>query len=458
MSRSDATLYAVSRLEGLSSGVFRLEAQNATSNLPAQSVIRVTLPNNALLDVHSLAWHFDASTTSGAAGTVGCRLPNKIETMINRVSVQIGGVEVAAGCNFYNILCHVKDVVDGNWADDYGMNHPTIISGSVLDLNYVGGIVLTTEEVTGFVGREAYYCVNNWYGFIGECQPRVLDSSSVGDIVVTLFLEQPNLCLTMSDNVGTAAGFVTSALLGGALPNYVINNVYFTIRSYNLSDGTYEAMTDSAMASSPGGLEMGFKQYSSFRDLNTGATRFSLATQSLDACYTAIHENVTPSGATQHPVNEFGGLEILDGAAIPRTVPGQATLQYLHPYTQFSAPTAAAGQAVEFQYSLNSATYPMYRMTRNDVYQVLRLAGKEDAPGCKKWGYQQFIQDHFVCGIKLTMDAYNARDIQGLNTRGISLNGFFNIFNANVDSHVTLFVEQTSSLFIDGGRQISVIN
>jgi len=456
MSQSDALAYVTRRLDGLSSGVFRLEAQNATSNLPAQSVIRVTMPNNALLDVHSLAWHFDASTTSGAVAPVGCRLPNKIETMINRVSVQIGGVEVAAGCNFYNLLCHVKDIVDGNWSDDYGMNHPTIISGAQANLNYVSGNILTAEEVTGFVGREAYYCVNNWYGFIGECQPRVIDSSLVGDIVVTLFLEQPNLCLTMSDNVGTSAGFITSAT--AVVPNYVINNVYFTIRSYNLADGAYDAMIASTMASSPGGLEVGFKQYSSFRDLNTGATRFSTATQSLDAVYTAIHENVSPSGATQHPINEFGGMGIADTTSLPRLVPGQATLQYLHPYTQFRIPPAPAGQAVEFQYSLNSATYPMYRMTQNDVYQVLRLAGKEGAPGCKKYGFAQFVRDHFVVGIKLTMDAYNARDIQGLNTRGIALNGFFNIFNASSTSQVTLFAEMTSSLYIDAGRQISVIN
>ena len=70
MSYSNALAFQCTRLEGLSTGVFRLEAQNATSNLPAQSVIRVTLPSNTLCDLHSFAYHFDTNTTSGAAGTV----------------------------------------------------------------------------------------------------------------------------------------------------------------------------------------------------------------------------------------------------------------------------------------------------------------------------------------------------------------------------------------------------
>jgi hypothetical protein len=456
MSVSPALQFQCNRLDGLSTGVFRLEAQNATSNLPAQSVIRVTLPSNSLCDLHSTAFHFDASTTSGAAGLVGCRLPNKIETMINRVAVSIGGVEVAAGANFYNILCHIKDVVNGNWMDDYGMNHPTIISTvGTAGLNYISGNILTNEEVTGAVGREAFYCVDNWYGFLGECQPRVLDSALVGDIVITIFLEQPNLCLTMSDDFLTDAGFITSVALGGAVPNYTVNNVYFTIRCYNLADGAYDNMIASIMASNPRGLEMGFKQYASFRDLNTGASRFSLSTQSLDAIYVAHHANVSPSGATSAPVNQFGGPQIVTGS-LPQAVPGMATLGYMHPYTQFAAPAAPAGQATEYQFQLNGATFPMYRMTRNDVYQVLRLAGQYDYRN-KDYGFAQYTRDHFVSAIKLTLDAYSAREIQGLNCRGISLNGFYNIFNAVGNTHITLMAEMTSSLFIDAGRQISVV-
>ena len=453
MSYSNALAFQCTRLEGLSTGVFRLEAQNATSNLPAQSVIRVTLPSNTLCDLHSFAFHFDTNTTSGAAGDVGCRLPNKIETMINRVSVSVGGVEVASGCNFYNVLVHTKAVVDGDWMDDAGMNHPKIQNATVANLNYVNGTALTTEEVSVAVGREAPYCIDKWYGFIGECEPRVLDTSLVGDIVVTLFLEQPSLCLTMSDNVATAGGFITSINLGGALPNYVVNNVYFTIRAYNLADGNYDNMVAAQQAADPRGLEMGFKQYMSFRDLNNGSTRFSLSTQSLDKIMVAHHKDITPGGSTQHPVRVTGANEI--GVPTQQEIPGQGGVtNYIHPYMQFRVPTGAVGTAIEFQYQLNGATYPMYRMTKNDVYQITRLCGDYRN---KDYGFEQYQQDHFVSAISLTLDAYDARQIQGLNTRGISLNGFYQIFGSTSINNITLFAEMTSSLFIDGGRQISVI-
>ena len=450
---SAALAFQCNRLEGLSTGVFRLEAQNATSNLPAQSVIRVTLPSNSLCDLHSFSWHFDVATTSGCAAAEGCRLPNKIETMINRVSVSVGGVEVASGCNFYNVLCHTKAVVDGDWSSDAGMNHPKIQSGTNAILNYVSGIALTTEEVTNAVGREAYYCVDKWYGFLGECQPRVLDTSLVGDIVVTLFLEQPTLCLTMSDVVAVPAGFITSAAALPA-PNYVVNNVYFTIRCYNLADGNYDNMIAAQLAADPRGLEMGFKQYMSFRDLNTGSSRFSLSTQSLDKIMVAHHENINPGGLTQHPVLVYGSNEV-NIAPTAQEIPGMGGVtNYIHPYMQFRVPPTAVGIAPEFQYQLNGATYPMYRMTKNDVYQITRLCGDYRN---KEYGFAQYERDHFVSAISLTLDAYSAREIQGLNTRGISLNGFYQIFNANANTNITLFCEMTSSLFIDSGRQISVI-
>ena len=42
--------YFAQRLEGLSVGLFRLEMQNQTSGIASQSILRVTLPSNALVD------------------------------------------------------------------------------------------------------------------------------------------------------------------------------------------------------------------------------------------------------------------------------------------------------------------------------------------------------------------------------------------------------------------------
>ena len=206
MSYSPKLEYFCSRLEGLSTGIFRLESQNQTSNITPQSIIRFSIPSNSLCDMHSFAFHFNCQTNSGT-GNIAHRLPNKIETMINRVEVSIGGVAVASGANFYNVLKHVKSIVDKD-DSDAGMSHPEIITTGGNN-NYVYGLSLTNAEAPPQAQGQAQFCVDKWCGFLGECQPQVIDTSLVGDIVVAIYLEQPNLCLTVSDNVDTQGNFTT---------------------------------------------------------------------------------------------------------------------------------------------------------------------------------------------------------------------------------------------------------
>jgi hypothetical protein len=131
MSFSPALQYMLDRLEGLSTNHFILQAQNQTDNITPQSIIRFTLQSNALVDMHSFTLHFNAQTSAGAADA-NLRLPKGIESLINRVEVSIGGVAIAAGCNFYNVLCHAKQVVDGAY-QDVGLGHPAIIPKSIED-------------------------------------------------------------------------------------------------------------------------------------------------------------------------------------------------------------------------------------------------------------------------------------------------------------------------------------
>ena len=53
-----------------------------------------------------------AASTTGA--TAGGRLPDKIDSLIERVAVYAGGVLISNGFNQYNVLCHAKDVLYSN--------------------------------------------------------------------------------------------------------------------------------------------------------------------------------------------------------------------------------------------------------------------------------------------------------------------------------------------------------
>ena len=128
----------------------------------------------------------------------------------------------------------------------------------------------------------------------------------MGDVVISLYLEQPNLCLTTSDGVATNALFTTAAALAG-MPtlSYTLNNVYATVRCYSLANGVYDNMIAEQMSRS-GALEVGFKQYFAFRDNNTGSSRWTVATQSLDRVIVAHHAVVAPTGATGCPISVVG--------------------------------------------------------------------------------------------------------------------------------------------------------
>ena len=452
---SPALEYFCQRLEGLSTGIFRLESQNQSSNITPQSIVRFTLPSNALVDMRSFALHFNARTSAGAgtSGTVAVRLPNKIETMINRVEVSIGGVAVSAGSNFYNVLSHAKDVVDGNHNDDAGMNHPELITTDAVN-NYVSGTNLTTAEQYTLVGNKSQFCIDKWNGFIGECEPRVLDTSLLGDVVITLYLEQASLCCTQSDNI-TAVGFITSAALGGTdALSYTLNNVYASVRCYSLASGLYDNMVAEQM-NKAGSLEVGFKQYFSFRDNNTGSSRFTVASQSLDRIIVAHHQVVNPAGTTQHPLL-VSGYNAIGGTAADRCL-GFGKVNYIHPYTSFNSPAAVAGSAIEVEWQLNGAKYPQYRAKAEDLYRIMRLASNDDHREDWRYGRHAYETNNFVSAIKLTLDAPNARYIQGLDTRSVSLNGYYNIYNMTGSKNLTMFCECTSSLLISAGRQIELV-
>jgi hypothetical protein len=458
MSYSPKLEYFCSRLEGLSTGVFRLEAQNQTSNIQPQSIIRFTLPSNALVAVNSFALHFNAQTTAGS-GTIAHRLPDDISSLINRVEVSVGGVSVSSGTTFYNVLKKVKDIVESD-KKDAGMDHPEIITTGGAN-NYVDATNLTNAEAPDSTNGKAQFCIDKWYGFLGECQPEVLDSSLLGDIVISLFLENPNLCVSVSDDV-TNSGFVTCAS-GNPAASYTLNNVYATVVCYNLASGVLDNMIAEQMAMS-GSLEVGFKQYFSFRDSMSGSSRFVCATQSMDRILVCHHKTVNPTGANRAPHAVLGYNTIPD-TTNPSTLAGTSAasrplglgkMMYKHPYSVYSKPVASAGTEIQYEFQLNGAKYPQFRASSYDMYNIMRNASTSGRIE-KEWGLAQYDDAYNVNAIKLTLDAPNARFIQGLDTRSVSLNGYYYIYNAAGPVDITLFCECTSSLMISAGRQIAVV-
>ena len=442
--------YYCQRLEGLSVGLFRLEPQGA-STVTSGQIVRFTLPSNALCDIRSFCLRFNAATTGGAAGGAQMRLPNKIESLISKVEVSIGGVQISSGTNFYNTLCHAKACIDGHTTDDAGKNHPAMIQGTVAGNNYVDAAAIDGNEAPA---GHAPFSIDKWHGFLGECEPRVLDLGLVGDVVIQLTIEQPNLCITASTGSADADFIATGGAVAAAA--FTMSNIFATVRCYSLPSGIYDNLLAEQMANA-GSLEVGFKQYFGFRDQTASVMRFQVASQSLNRIFVAHHRNANPAAGARHPLLVAGYIG--EGLAGARTgILDQGFKQkYVHPYTSFNLPTAAGGTIQEFDWTINGAKFPQYKMKPEDVLQITRLSGDKGDMLMPNKGLNEYLTNEFVCALKLTMDTPNSRFIQGLDSRSVAIAGFYNMYNVTAQKVLTLFVECASSLLISSGRQIAVV-
>ena len=121
--------FAAAKLEGFSRNRFRLETSGATS-ASAASVVTITLPENAIIDLKSLRIHMDLATTKN--GTISSKLPADVSSLISQLEVYCGGVQLSQGCSEWNtvnrILNLVKSSRDRDGSVDSLLSHGTISS------------------------------------------------------------------------------------------------------------------------------------------------------------------------------------------------------------------------------------------------------------------------------------------------------------------------------------------
>ena len=463
MSFSPQLVYFLDRLSGFSTNVFRLEPQGSTNSGP-NSITRITLPSNALLNTRSFKLHFLASTV--AASSVGGRLPADISTLVERVEISAGGVQLSQGTNFYNTLVNAKAALMGSRCDSV-TGHSELVRANKFDGNSVGANV-GDDEV--YSGTGTPHVIDKWEGFLGTCEPRILDASILPDLVVSIYWA-PNTVLASCKQNTTNALF-TAKPDAGASAVYEIKNIHASIETVALADSVYDNMV-AGMIASKGFVEIPFKQYFSFHNTHTGSSRFTVATQSLDRIWMAWRLSSYNTLDAPHAVPGYstaagiaGGDAAANKAAL-ESLPGLlsdyggvhgtgATEKYITEYQRFKEPNAA-GQNLKYQLQLNGAMYPQYMADTEDMYQIT----KNSLPGPIKYGLtkQQLSDSYFVQCVRLNMpDSEMTRQLSGLDTRSVSLNGYVNTTGTLAeDPNLLNFAECSSSLRVGAGRQLEII-
>ena len=139
MSYSPQLVYFLDRMSGFSTNIFKLMPQGSPDAEP-NSITRVTLPANALLNTRSFKLHFRAST----AGK-GARLPADLSTLVERIEVSAGGVQLSQGTNFYNTLCNAKAAIMGSKCDSV-TGHSEVVRNNKFDGASIGVADDVNEE------------------------------------------------------------------------------------------------------------------------------------------------------------------------------------------------------------------------------------------------------------------------------------------------------------------------
>eukprot|EP00962_Isochrysis_galbana_P001603 scaffold413_cov134-Isochrysis_galbana.AAC.2 len=419
------------RLSGYSTNIVRLECQGSKTVGPNNQV-RFTLPANALLNMKSFAVHGTAEAT--ATNSRFARLPPDLVSMFDRVEIAIGGVQLSAGCSHQNVLMAAQRALMGS---DKGGNLGFTHGEMVRNTPYYSGTTITG-------GSESYPFAAQGFGGLLDSEI-VLDSSLVGDVVITLHTA-PASIISVSNNVDTDANYTAHS--GNGVGTYTIANLFATIEVMAVSDPAYETLSKQIIAQK-GFIEHNFKNYHSSVQTHNGASRFNVSTQSLDRIWCTFRD-ANAIGPNRPPTRKSGfgwvGHPRLGGAEM-----------YLPAAFRFRR---LQGDNITMQLSLNGALYPQFPARIDDWMFITNQSLPQGKIIERDLSSSAYTQDcHVLCARLNLPGSEQARTVSGLDTRGISLVGqlMSTNDNAGLPSQCLIFSECTSSLRVGPGRTIEVI-
>lgn len=434
MSYPPSVSYYMKRLMAHTTNVYKIEPNNATT-ASANNLVRFDLPSNTLLDLSSIQFWFNAKVSGGTQG----RLPNKISSLIERYTVECGGITIYQGNQSYNVVKHVKDALmcplDVANTSKRVVTHEDIPRAT----SYVDGTTLNGPEAPSADLGATQFMIGggDLLGFF-EAKPTILDTSLLPTISITFTLAGNNV-LTDSDST---TNFTTAG--SGSAASYILNNMRLHTTVYGIQDGSYDMMVES-LINAQGFLEIPFKQYHTFVDgSHSGTTRFSLGAQSLDMLYAVFRaDTYATQGA---PVMVTG----YNGSYEDSTHQGE---KYLSKYFKFEAPSAFTGA----QFQVNGTLYPQFVPTADEWYGITMDAVKARANQITS--LESWKNDYFILAQRFNHPGADAMRLSsGLDTRAMNLSGFLNTTGGVNSVPVVIIAETTSILRVGKQLQIEVIN
>lgn len=265
--------YVLNSLSGFSRMRNKLTLPFATAK--ANDIIFFKLPTNTMIDLSTLSFHYDLTTTS----TGWCFPPQYSSCIIEQISIDINGITIQQ-IPMYNQIYKIM----GNYTtgDQKFRN------------SFLENVGLTDVSPSGTAGvNGASFAIKQWLGLLGS--NKIIDTSILGEITVSMRLV-PNIAFMSSVTTST----------------YSLSSLSVQFDSCNLDNPVYQQSIYRQLEQ--GGLKWGFQNIiTNFGGSSTlpVSQTFSVSTQSLDyligtilqADYNTAGNAYVQSASTSHYFN-----------------------------------------------------------------------------------------------------------------------------------------------------------
>ena len=458
-------MFGLQRVQGNSTNTFLIPPNGADSAAP-NGIVNFHLPASAIVDSKRVMLHLDA-TTSGT--NAGARLP-PIQSLISRVTVSIGGVQVSSGHSYYNAMLAAKQAIVKNKIDS--------VSGH---LHFARDITPVTNTAITGTNNEVYTPGQRLFSVPLldnlELQPQYLDTSLVGTVEVSIQFADNSVLSSVAgvtlpgDRANDASERTTNFDVDGAgNASYSVSNLRLSVPVVAFAGSFYDEMIQSRL-SSQGFIEYQFKNVFASQHNHNTSTRVSVSTQSLDRIWTAFR--ATGFATQGAPVPVTGGKQALNkglasaaativnslGADPGRSVFPNGEERYVSKAFNFTEPLAAGKASAMLQLQVNGVNMPQSAVTSAEAYAITKANVLGGSYHCEdKMSLSQYRDNFYVqCLARLNIsDGEYERNLSGLDARGGSSD--ITVTTSNTDtSDLLIFLECSSTMRVGSGRAIEVV-
>jgi hypothetical protein len=382
---------------------FRMESIS-NSSASASQIITVDLLSNSLLDFSTFQMYFQGSTTSGGGGS--CAFPKNIESIIQKIDIEISGQTISTGFNEYGQLFNL--INSTTCGSDAKIRRTPLQNGG-------------DQPVPGANIVNQSFCINQWLGFLGSCAPNIINTAQTGVIKLRITLATPQVLI----QTGACPA-----------PGFTLSNIMFSIDKIDL-DPIFHDVANRYLASGAS-YEVPYLNYLSFSSSVIGSfsqnNKFSLSTQSLNHVW----------GMYYSPTSGLDGVT--------------KNSSY---FTRLSDNMSSS------QFNINGLFYPNWAPSPEQCLSLLTNSYNASYDTLGGWdpnlnSLAVWRNQYFTHSVRLDHGSDGVQLISGQDTRGTNCQCYWQTVGApwaTVQAPIMslVFCETTSSLLISAGRNIQII-